>query len=113
MQLFDLKLTYIIESDIYKLGDLTIEFSKIYLSSEINKPKFFFCINNSYGHIYTYTNDFAKDVINNERVSLGTLKTLLYAFVDDTNKDDIKINYLNLSWTQIKNENEISSKKNK
>ena len=42
MQLFDLKLTYIIESDIYKLGDLTIEFSKIYLSSEINKPKFFF-----------------------------------------------------------------------
>ena len=54
-----------------------------------------------------------KDVINNERVSLGTLKTLLYAFVDDTNKDDIKINYLNLSWTQIKNENEISSKKNK
>ena len=65
MQLFDLKLTYIIESDIYKLGDLTIEFSKIYLSSEINKPKFFFCINNSYGHIYTYTNDFAKDVISN------------------------------------------------
>ena len=44
MQLFDLKLTYIIESDIYKLGDLTIEFSKIYLSSEINKPKFFFVL---------------------------------------------------------------------
>ena len=53
-----------------------------------------------------------KDVINNERVSFGTLKMLLYAFVDDKNKDDIKINYLNLSWTQIKNENESSSKKN-
>ena len=53
-----------------------------------------------------------KDVINNERVSFGTLKMLLYAFVDDKNKDDIKINYLNLSWTHIKNENEGSSKKN-
>ena len=42
-----------------------------------------------------------KDVINNERVSLGTLKVLLYAFVDDEKKDDIKINYINLSWTQI------------
>ena len=42
-----------------------------------------------------------KDVINNERVSFGTLKELLYAFVDDEKKDDIKINYINLSWTQI------------
>ena len=42
-----------------------------------------------------------KDVINNERVSFGTLKVLLYAFVDDEKKDDIKINYINLSWTQI------------
>ena len=52
-----------------------------------------------------------KDIINNERVSLATLKTLLYAFVDNKNKDDIKINYMNISWTQIKNENEIKSKK--
>ena len=42
-----------------------------------------------------------KDVINNERVSFGTLKALIYAFVDDEKKDDIKINYINLSWTQI------------
>ena len=52
-----------------------------------------------------------KDIINNERVSLATLKTLLYAFVDNKNKDDIKINYMNISWAQIKNENEIKSKK--
>jgi len=42
-----------------------------------------------------------KDVINNERVSFGTLKVLLYAFVDDEKSDDIKINYINLSWIQI------------
>ena len=42
-----------------------------------------------------------KDVINNERVSFGTLKVLLYAFVDDEKIEDIKINYINLSWTQI------------
>ena len=42
-----------------------------------------------------------KDVINNERVSFGTLKVLIYAFVDNENSDDIKINYINLSWTQI------------
>ena len=34
MQLFDLKQTYTIESDIYKIGDLTIEFSKMYLDKE-------------------------------------------------------------------------------
>lgn len=52
-----------------------------------------------------------KDVINNERISVGTRKVLIYAFVDknkDENKEndkdinnDIKINYINLSWTQI------------
>jgi len=42
-----------------------------------------------------------KDVINNERVSFGTLKVLLYAFVDNEKSDDIKINYINLSWAQI------------
>ena len=43
-----------------------------------------------------------KDVINNERVSFGTLKMLIYAFVDNENdKSDVKINYINLSWTQI------------
>ena len=34
-----------------------------------------------------------KDVINNERVSFGTLKLLIYAFVDNESKDDIKINF--------------------
>ena len=42
-----------------------------------------------------------KDVINNERVSFGTLKTLIYAFVDNDKNEDIKINYINLSWAQI------------
>ena len=46
-----------------------------------------------------------KDIINNERVSVGTKKILIYAFVDNNGKEnidtDIKINYINLSWTQI------------
>ena len=52
-----------------------------------------------------------KDVINNERISVGTRKILIYAFIDDNKKEkndekdndinDIKINYINLSWTQI------------
>ena len=46
-----------------------------------------------------------KDIINNERVSDRTKKILIYAFVEQNeseNKDnDIKINYINLSWTQI------------
>ena len=42
-----------------------------------------------------------KNMINNERVSLGTLKALIYAFIDNKNEDDIKINYINISWTQI------------
>ena len=37
MQLFDLKQTYIIESDVYKMGDLSFEFGKMYLDKEINK----------------------------------------------------------------------------
>ena len=45
-----------------------------------------------------------KDVINNERVSLATLKGLIYAFVDNEKENDTKINYINISWTQIKNE---------
>ncbi len=45
-----------------------------------------------------------KDVVNNERVSLATLKGLIYAFVDNEKEDDTKINYINISWTQIKNE---------
>ena len=45
-----------------------------------------------------------KDVINNERVSLATLKGLIYAFVDNEKEDDTKINYINISWNQIKNE---------
>jgi tRNA-intron lyase len=46
-----------------------------------------------------------KDVINNERISVGTRKILIYAFVDDEkikdNQSEVKINYINLSWTQI------------
>ena len=49
-----------------------------------------------------------KDIINNERISVGTRKILIYAFVDkkenknkDEDNNDIKINYINLSWTQI------------
>ena len=43
-----------------------------------------------------------KDIINNERISVGTKKVLIYAFVDkDKDNSDAKINYINLSWTQI------------
>ena len=48
-----------------------------------------------------------KDVINNERISMGTRKILIYAFVDeskskkDEKNNDYKINYINLSWIQI------------
>ena len=43
-----------------------------------------------------------KDIINNERISVGTKKVLIYAFVDkDKDNSDTKINYINLSWTQI------------
>ena len=65
MQMFDLKQTYIIESDIYKIGDLTIEFSKMYLDKEKNKYKFIFCINNFYGHTFQATYDFTIDVMTN------------------------------------------------
>ena len=65
MQLFDLKQTYVIESDIYKMGDLYIEFSKMYLDKEKNKYKFIFCINNMYGHTFQNTFDFILDVMTN------------------------------------------------
>ena len=43
-----------------------------------------------------------KDIINNERISVGTKKILIYAFVDENkNENDVKINYINLSWAQI------------
>ena len=45
-----------------------------------------------------------KDIINNERISVGTRKVLIYAFIEKNksqDNNDIKINYLNLSWTQI------------
>ena len=43
-----------------------------------------------------------KDIINNEKISVGTKKVLIYAFVDkDKDNSDAKINYINLSWTQI------------
>ena len=65
MQLFDLKQTFIIESEIYKMGDLSIEFSKMYLDKEKNKYKFIFCINNVYGHTFQNTFDFILDVMTN------------------------------------------------
>ena len=55
----------IIESDIYKLGDLTIEFSKMYLDKEKNKFKFIFCVNNMYGHTFLNTHTFTEDVMSN------------------------------------------------
>ena len=45
------------------MGDLTIEFCKIFKETEKNKIKFFFCINNPYGHNYANTIDFTKSVI--------------------------------------------------
>ena len=43
----------------------------------------------------------SKDIINNERISVGTKKILIYAFVDKNESNNMKINYINLSWTQI------------
>ena len=65
IQLFDLKQTYIIESEIYKMGDLTIEFSKMYLEKEKNKYKFIFCVNNVYGNTFDNTFNYIIDVMTN------------------------------------------------
>ena len=65
IQLFDLRQTYIVESDVYKMGDFTIEFSKMYMEGEKNKIKFLFCINNAYGHNFEETFDFVKEIIEN------------------------------------------------
>ena len=48
-QLFENKKSFIVESDIYKIGDCTFEFSKFYMESEPNRKFFIFCINNPYG----------------------------------------------------------------
>jgi hypothetical protein len=63
IQLFFLKQKYIVESEIYKIGDLTIEFSKMYMETEKNKIKFFLCVNNPYGHNFTNTVDFIMNVM--------------------------------------------------
>ena len=63
IQLFFLKQKHIVESDIYKLGDLTIEFSKMYMETEKNKIQFFLCVNNPYGHTFTNTVDFTMSVM--------------------------------------------------
>ena len=65
MQIFDLKQTHIIESEIYKIGDLTIEFSKMSLEKEKNKYTFIFCINNMYGHTFETTYNYSIDVVSN------------------------------------------------
>ena len=65
IQILDLRQIYIVESDIYKLGDFTIEFSKMYLETEKNKIEFYFCINNSYGHSFEDSYDFVKEIIEN------------------------------------------------
>ena len=63
--LFDLKHTYVIESDIYKIGDITIEFSKMYNNSEKNKINYIFCVNNTYAHNFEDSFDFVKEVTEN------------------------------------------------
>jgi hypothetical protein len=63
IQLFFLKQKYIVESEIYKIGDLTVEFSKMYMETEKNKIKFFLCVNNPYGHNFTNTVDFIMNVM--------------------------------------------------
>ena len=65
IQLFDLKQTHIVESEIYRIGDFTIEFSKMYMETDKNKIKFIFCLNNSYGHSFEDTFDFVKEVMGN------------------------------------------------
>lgn len=76
IQSFNLRQTYIVESDVYKIGDFTIEFSKMYMEAEKNKVKFLFCINNTYGHNYEETYDFVKEVIENlfEKVDENKIK---------------------------------------
>ena len=63
IQLFFLKQKYIVESEIYKIGDLTVEFSKMYMETEKNKIKFFLCVNNPYGHKFVDTFDFIMNVM--------------------------------------------------
>ncbi len=65
MNLYGLKQTFIIESDIYRIGDITIEFSKMFLESEKNKIFFIFCVNNSYGHSFEDSVDYVKEVMEN------------------------------------------------
>jgi hypothetical protein len=64
LQLFDLKQTFIVESDVYKIGDCTIEFSKLYMEADKYK-NFLFCLNNPYGHTYETTFNFSKEVLLN------------------------------------------------
>jgi hypothetical protein len=63
--LFELKQTYIIESDIYRIGDITIEFCRMYMEAEKSKIKYIFCINNSYGHSFDDSSDYVKEIMTN------------------------------------------------
>ena len=49
-QLYENKKSFIVESDIYKIGDCSFEFSKFYMETEQNRKYFIFCINNPYGN---------------------------------------------------------------
>ena len=115
INLFELRQTYIVESDIYKMGDFTIEFCKMYKESDNNKINFFFCINNSYGHSFEDTFDFVKEVIENlfENVeekniieSCGVNEELLikYGLIDEEKKEkeDPLNNIISEKYPQIK-----------
>ena len=67
INLYVLKQTYIVESEIFRIGDITIEFSRMYMEAEKNKNKitYIFCINNSYGHSFEDSFDYVKEVMIN------------------------------------------------
>ena len=75
-QLFDLRQTHIVESEIYRIGDFTIEFSKMHMETDKNKNKFLFCLNNAYGHSFEDSFDFVKEVMGNLFENIDELKII-------------------------------------
>lgn len=63
-QMFDKRQTYVVDSDIYRIGDISIEFCKMYKESDSNKIFFFFCINNPYQSDYEGGLLFIQDVMS-------------------------------------------------
>ena len=87
----------------------------MYLEAEKNKIKFYFCINNSYGHSFQDTFDFVKELIENlfENVdeqkikeSCGVNEELLikYNLINKENKqeEDHMNNIISEKFPQIK-----------